>query len=566
MRCPVCGSTDIEYDTSRADQSCTNCGFVLEESGVVVEVQFEESSNGGMSALGSFVPSSGMKGLSQSARPVGGGHGGAGLHSEESREMSLRKAQQRIRRVADQLKLTEHMVDQSLLVYKLALQNQFTRGRPALVVVGACIYVTCRREKTPHMLLDVADAIQAPLFFLGRTYLKLVHVLKLRIHVIDPSLYIHRFAAALGFEKKTHLVSMTALRLVSRMKRDWIQTGRRPAGICGGCLVIAARLHDFQITPAQVAKVVRMHESTLMKRMREFASTPSGELTLDEFNNTDMKAECDPPSFQKPLSSSSGKKRKAKSKALTEPDPKRLAVSAGDGLSVDESGALMTEEEARLEVENAMHSEDLTKLEAAVQNDDELKRSLLSGSVRTVLDDIDPDAPEPIVDENEEYVEVSEKVDKAFAAPRLPKSNSVDPVPPEPSKQPVRSTVFVDMDAAIKKLVGGDPIPEEDEELGSDLDDDEVRSMVVSDTNILQFKEKIWNHMHEDFVKEREEKRRVQAAMNEGKIKRKYTKKGPRSSMSSGSAAEAATKALSKSSTSSKINYAALSAIFGDEQ
>ncbi len=26
---------------------------------------------------------------------------------------------------------------------------------------------------------------------------------------------------------------MTALRLVSRMKRDWIHHGRRPAGLCG---------------------------------------------------------------------------------------------------------------------------------------------------------------------------------------------------------------------------------------------------------------------------------------------------------------------------------------------
>lgn len=35
---------------------------------------------------------------------------------------------------------------------------------------------------------------------------------------------------------------MTALRLVARMKRDWIHHGRRPAGLCG------AGIHDNKST------------------------------------------------------------------------------------------------------------------------------------------------------------------------------------------------------------------------------------------------------------------------------------------------------------------------------
>jgi len=51
--------------------------------------------------------------------------------------------------------------------------------------------------------------------------------------VADPCLYILRFANRLEFGDKTHEVSMTALRLVQRMKRDSIHTGRRPSGLCG---------------------------------------------------------------------------------------------------------------------------------------------------------------------------------------------------------------------------------------------------------------------------------------------------------------------------------------------
>lgn len=49
----------------------------------------------------------------------------------------------------------------------------------------------------------------------------------------DPCLYIPRFAQLLEFGEKNHEVSMTAMRLVQRMKRDWMHTGRRPSGLCG---------------------------------------------------------------------------------------------------------------------------------------------------------------------------------------------------------------------------------------------------------------------------------------------------------------------------------------------
>jgi len=39
---------------------------------------------------------------------------------------------------------------------------------------------------------------------------------------------------------------ITQVRLVGRMSRDWLQTGRRPAVICGACLLIAARMHGFR--------------------------------------------------------------------------------------------------------------------------------------------------------------------------------------------------------------------------------------------------------------------------------------------------------------------------------
>ncbi|PWA28949.1 hypothetical protein CCH79_00020735 [Gambusia affinis] len=108
-----------------------------------------------------------------------------------------------------------------------------------------------------------------------------------------PCLYIPRFAHMLEFGDKNHEVSMTALRLVQRMKRDWMHTGRRPSGLCGA----AARMHKFRRSVKDVIGVVKVCQTTLRKRLTEFEDTPTSQLTIDEFMRVDLEQECDPPSF-----------------------------------------------------------------------------------------------------------------------------------------------------------------------------------------------------------------------------------------------------------------------------
>ena len=67
-----------------------------------------------------------------------------------------------------------------------------TRGRKTDYVIAACIYLVCRTENIPHMLLDLSDIVSVNVYFLGRTYLKLSHELCIKASAIDPCLYIHR--------------------------------------------------------------------------------------------------------------------------------------------------------------------------------------------------------------------------------------------------------------------------------------------------------------------------------------------------------------------------------------
>ena len=79
-------------------------------------------------------------------------------------------------------------------------------------------------------------------------------------------MYIGRYASALNFGDHQQEVQKTALRLIARMKRDWIHVGRRPAGVCGASLLLAARLHGFARSQKDVIQSVKICLGTLKQR------------------------------------------------------------------------------------------------------------------------------------------------------------------------------------------------------------------------------------------------------------------------------------------------------------
>ena len=69
--------------------------------------------------------------------------------------------------------------------------------------------------------------------------------------------------------------------------------------VCALCaaLLVAARLHNFNRSVREVAKVVKLSEGTIRKRLGDFKDTASSRLTIDEFLKIDLEQEHDPPSF-----------------------------------------------------------------------------------------------------------------------------------------------------------------------------------------------------------------------------------------------------------------------------
>ncbi|XP_076464802.1 transcription factor IIIB 90 kDa subunit-like [Babylonia areolata] len=267
--CTNCGSRDIVEDEQRNEKVCTDCGNIVEaDCQLSAEVQFEEGRSGQMVAQGQFV--------------------------SHVRAIIRRVGQNRM-----EPRLSERQCSSAEVYFKLARRNRLTQHRRHVLVAGACIYIVCRLDGLPdilfHFLVDV--------FALGRMFVHIARGLHQNISLcsVDPCLYMERYANVLEFGERQKEVCRSALRLVQRMKRDWMHTGRKPAGLCGAALLVAARMHDFNRTLKEMISVVRVCKATIRKRLMEFGDTPTGQMSVEEFDSADLDRleEQDPPSFRR---------------------------------------------------------------------------------------------------------------------------------------------------------------------------------------------------------------------------------------------------------------------------
>jgi transcription factor IIIB subunit 2 len=118
-------------------------------------------------------------------------------------------------------------------------------------------------------------------------------------HMMDIENLILKYCRRLEFGPATNQVAEDAIKIVRRMKRDWIATGRHPSGLCGACIILAARMNNFKRTVREVVYVSKIADITIAKRIDEFRRTKSAALTVTQFRQYSerLKHQHDPPSI-----------------------------------------------------------------------------------------------------------------------------------------------------------------------------------------------------------------------------------------------------------------------------
>ena len=270
---------------------CSVCSEIVETDVLVATVEFTEKKSGASAVNGQFVSAATTTRFGTAADGSQG--------NSASRDASISAAKKKMELLANKLNLEPALVKVAQHLHLMAIDYGFVRGRKTEYVSAVCLYAACRIRSQPHMLIDFSSELQCNLYLLGQVYLKFAKRLGLNIPVIDPAIFVRRFALMLEFGDKLESVVNTTLRIIARMQRDWIVQGRRPTSVCGAALLIAARMHGFSRTKREVVALLKICDATLRQRLDEFQSTPASRLTINEFWAYDLPDESDPPTFQK---------------------------------------------------------------------------------------------------------------------------------------------------------------------------------------------------------------------------------------------------------------------------
>lgn len=417
------------------------------------------------------------------------------------------------------------------------------------------------------MLIDFADILTINVFKLGRTYKALLDELRLGGNVfimnpIDPESLIYRFARQLEFGPATMQVAGEAVRIVQRMNRDWMITGRRPAGICGAALILAARMNNFRRTVREVVYVVKVTELTIQQRLNEFSVTESAHLTIDQFRSVQLENSSDPPAFTRARESEKAlRNARVAAGIIAEKDngpsqetedaqqPPRLQRVDADGFAIPDpplDPALMDEPSGT---------------EYDEQDPNSRKRGRPKGSKNPQFTFTEAELEAESALENEMSNLLTEAQSSAGGQPM-----TSAPQPPATSSKPISNSIEID-EAEFES-------------------DPEVRYCLLTPAEV-EIKERIWVHDNKDYLRAQQAKALKRALMEEeaaanGGVRPKLRKRRKARRMGdvgylnndgedgdgtrASTPAEATRRMLEKRGFSKKINYRLFEGLYEDEE
>jgi len=315
---------------------------------------------------------------------------------------------------------------------------------------------------------------------------------------VDPSHYISRFSALLEFGDETHKVAVDAVRIVQRFDRDWMTRGRRPAGICGAALLLAARMNNFRRSVEEIVQVVKIADTTLKKRLEEFKTTPSGGLTLADFRNVWLEDEMDPPAFTR-----GREKEEAEKRALEEDeDEERKGKGKGKVRSKKTAKKRKGKRKRGEDAEDDEHAEQDGTGSTEVFPKQPLDPAVLSDSI--LADAIDPTSLSQTG-----FADDNSNIDPVLLQESIPSSSSLPPV--AHVEEQVSQVLAEEVTDFLKNPQGAeitDALDEIDQRRISQLtvvdeltglNEEELDRFILSEDEV-KIKERVWVELNREYL------------------------------------------------------------------
>lgn len=534
--------------------------------------------------------------------------------NRDSHEQTSDKAKRRIDGVAARLNIQPYIAESAHQIYKLALNNNFAKGRKSQHLVCACLYLACRKNRTPHMLMDFAEAICVNVFAIGSTYLQLLNIIPRRdddpLPRMDPALYIPRITSQLDFGPATTKIEADASRLAHRMGKDWIVQGRRPAGVAAAAVLLAARMNNFRRSKAQIVSVAKIGEETVQRRLDEFSRTNAAALSVSLFRATNIESEADPPSFTRHRDNERkrrdliAKQRQMMEAGELDESDKEMQVWANEidlAIAEAEEAAKAKESEGKSseqtnrgtlnEVQNEPTSTEPNESNVNSGEEGEEEEEEEEEEEAAVTGDLSPHEERVAQQALIELSQQNHILDRVPATTSETGSTSSENGTTSETTGPVqvkksRGAIFLENYRKHKAMILAakaeeaeeDALPvtwaphiSDDPENLEDVDDDEVEFCKLSEEEV-KVKTRIWMSQNYDYIIAEEKKRlkieldKMAGTYKEPRKRRKIKKEPQLPTVSEAAPVEQATSMIERKKVSGKLNYEKLgSVLFNDD-
>lgn len=283
--CHECGSTDFEYDNSRAEVICRCCGLILDEN--IIDqgpdwVAYDPDQRNSRAHTGAPV----LIGVHDGGLPTDMGkiskpassHNAVNYYRlrkwnrkirvSGSKERNLAFALTQLDRKCSNLALPRGVRESASKIYKDALEEKLIRGRTVESVLAAAIYIACREHKIPRTLAEIESVSEVSRKQIARTHKFLQKKLNIKLALTSPSDYIPRFASQLNLSGE---LEAKAISIIEESKKAGLNNGKAPGGLAAAAIYIAAVLLNERKSQKLVAEVAGVTEVTVRNRYRELS-------------------------------------------------------------------------------------------------------------------------------------------------------------------------------------------------------------------------------------------------------------------------------------------------------
>ncbi|KAL1806988.1 hypothetical protein ACET3Z_030056 [Daucus carota] len=154
-----------------------------------------------------------------------------------------------VRTLAHELGISDHYAIGDAIV---CFDEAFPCLRSCGVDAAVCLYIGCRANQVPVMLLDFSVKMCVSVYYLGVRFLDVCELLSITIdgfrppQIDDPLFMINRFMLS-EKNKRDFGVQLTALRILAAMKTDYVGGRNRLGGLCAAAVYMAGGYDSLDV-------------------------------------------------------------------------------------------------------------------------------------------------------------------------------------------------------------------------------------------------------------------------------------------------------------------------------